>query len=365
MSSGPGKRAESVEALMRELRHFSDQDVLFNQALAERMGLNLTDLTCLSILERSGSATAGRLAEMTGLTSGAVTGLIDRLEKAGWVRRVRNPNDRRHVIIEWIPERAVDFDKALVTAERETVELVESYTEEQRELLQDFLVRAGGVLRDEASRLRSEAGARTAGSSGEFSGALGTLKSARLRFTSGVSRATIRTDAPASQLYVARFEGRAPTVREEAGIVTIQYPRFSLLDWRKLGAEVSLNNAIPWQIELKGGASRVEADLSALVLQSLELLGGASEITMTLPKPTGTVPLRVSGGASRITFYLPPGVPARLQVKGGVNKLAFEAHRLGSVGGQMSLESPDFKNAEDRYDIEVTGGAEQVSFTAR
>src|SRR4051794_26920350 len=99
-----------MAALQQELRNFSDQDVLFSQALADRLGINLTDFKCLSILERTGAVTAGKLAELTGLTTGAVTGLIDRLEKAGWARRVRDPNDRRHVIIEAAKERSADFE---------------------------------------------------------------------------------------------------------------------------------------------------------------------------------------------------------------------------------------------------------------
>jgi hypothetical protein len=85
-----------------------------------------------------------------------------------------------------------------------------------------------------------------------------------------------------------------PTVREEAGTVQIQYPRFSLLDWSKLSADIVLNGSIPWQLELKGGVSKLNADLSALRLESFDDL----------------------------SIVLPTGAAARLQVKGGVSKLA-------------------------------------------
>jgi DNA-binding MarR family transcriptional regulator len=365
VSSRRGRREELLEALGRELRDFSDQDVLFSQALADRLGINLTDFKCLSILERTGAVTAGRLAELTGLTSGAITGLIDRLEKAGFARRVRDPNDRRHVIIEAASERRADFEALLGTSNKAMTELVSGYTEEQLGLVLDFLTRGAGLLRDETTRLRSEPGVKGADASGEFSAPLGALKSARLRFTSGVSRATLRADARMELLYLARFEGRAPTVKEEGGTVIIQYPRFSLLDWRKLAADVTLNGSIPWRLELKGGVSRLEAELSALRLESLELLGGASDVVITLPRPSGTVPIRLTGGASQITFQLPAGVAARLQVKGGVSKLAFESQRLGAVGGHTSLESTDYKSAVDRFDIEVTGGASNLTIAPR
>jgi DNA-binding MarR family transcriptional regulator len=365
MSSGRGKRAALLEALLRELRDFSDQDVLFSQALAERLGINLTDFKCLSILERNGAVTAGKLAELTGLTSGAITGLIDRLEKAGWARRVRDPNDRRHVIIEAVAERKGDFEALFSTSGRAMAELMEGYSEEQLGFLLDFLTRSAALMREETGKLRAEGGSRTEGPPGEFSSPLGALKSARLRFMSGASRATLRADAKLELLYLARFEGKAPNVKEEAGTVSVQYPRFSLLDWRKQSAEIALNATIPWQLEFKGGVSRLDAELGTLRLESMELTGGASDCVVRLPPPSGTVPIRVSGGASDLTFHLPAKAAARLQVKGGVSKLAFQEHRLGAVGGTMNLESPDYKSAEDRYDIEFLGGASNLSVLSR
>lgn len=365
MSSRQGQRAALLESLLRELRDFSDQDVLFSQALAERLGINLTDFKCLSILERNGSVTAGKLAELTGLTSGAVTGLIDRLEKAGWARRVRDPNDRRHVIIEAVPERSGEFEALFNSSGEAMGALVKPYTEEQLGFLVDFLHRSAGVLREETGKLRTGASSPSVGPPGEFSSPLRALKSARLRFMTGASRVTMRADAPPELLYQARFEGKAPTVKEEAGTVSVQYPRFSLLDWRKQGAHVSLNTAIAWQLELKGGVSRLDAELSGLKLEGLELTGGASDCVVRLPPPSGTVPIRVAGGASDLTLHLPPGAAARLQVKGGVSKLAFQEQRLGAVGGTMSLESPDYKSTENRYDIEFLGGASNLSVLSR
>lgn len=365
MSSGQERRAVLLESLLRELRDFSDQDVLFSQALAERLGINLTDFKCLSILARNGAVTAGRLAELTGLTSGAVTGLIDRLEKTGWARRVRDPNDRRHVIIEAVPERSGEFEALFSSTGQSMAELVEKYTEEQLGFLVDFLRRSAAALREETGRLRAESGRSSEGPPGEFSSPLGALKGGRLRFMTGASRVMLRADAPSELLYVARFEGKVPIVREEAGTVSIQYPRFSLLDWRKQGAQISLNATIPWQLELKGGVSKLDAELSALKLEGLELTGGASDCVVKLPRPVGTVPIRLSGGASDLTMHLPPGAAARLQVRGGVSKLVFQEQRLGAVGGAMNLESPDFKSTADRYDIEFTGGASNLSILSR
>jgi MarR family transcriptional regulator, organic hydroperoxide resistance regulator len=82
---------------------------LHNHAVAEYMGLHQTDQECLDLLDWSGPLTAGEIGAHLGLTSGAVTGLIDRLEAGGWVRRERDPDDRRRVVVHVRTERAADL----------------------------------------------------------------------------------------------------------------------------------------------------------------------------------------------------------------------------------------------------------------
>ena len=209
--------------------------------MADRLGVTLTDLTCLSILERTGAVTAGRLAELTGLTSGAITGLINRLEKNGWARRVRDPKDRRSVFIETMPREAV-FDEVVSSSRAALEALISSYTSEQLGAIQDFLHRGAAMFREETVKLRA-AGNREPNASGEVSLPLGTLKRARLKFASGATLVTLRSNDSMPELLAARFEGKPPTVKEEAGTVSIQYHRFSLLDWRKLGADLTLNGS--------------------------------------------------------------------------------------------------------------------------
>ena len=78
----------------------STEAVMFHQAVADELGLYITDHKCMDIIHRFGAMPAGRLGEMTGLTTGAITGMIDRLEKAGYVRRANDPKDRRKTIVE-------------------------------------------------------------------------------------------------------------------------------------------------------------------------------------------------------------------------------------------------------------------------
>jgi DNA-binding MarR family transcriptional regulator len=93
-------RADKIEELMREMRLMSSFDSLFSQAVAERVGMHQTDIETMDLLNTLGPMTAGELSERTGLTSGATTRLIDRLERAGFVRRCAHEADRRCVIIE-------------------------------------------------------------------------------------------------------------------------------------------------------------------------------------------------------------------------------------------------------------------------
>jgi DNA-binding MarR family transcriptional regulator len=90
-------KQQLIEELIREFRVSGNQDNAFDSLAAERLGVGETDLRCLNIIENSGGLTAGELASQAGITAGAVTGVIDRLERAGYARRVSDPGDRRRV----------------------------------------------------------------------------------------------------------------------------------------------------------------------------------------------------------------------------------------------------------------------------
>jgi DNA-binding MarR family transcriptional regulator len=89
-----------IQAINQKFREISTETIMFHQAIADVLGLHITDHKVLDFIYRYGPMPAGRLSELTSLTTGAVTGIIDRLEKAGYVRRVNDPKDRRRTIIE-------------------------------------------------------------------------------------------------------------------------------------------------------------------------------------------------------------------------------------------------------------------------
>jgi DNA-binding MarR family transcriptional regulator len=89
-----------VDELIREFRVSGNLDNAFDALAAQRLGINETDLHCLNIIENSGGLTAGELAVQSGLTNGAITGVLDRLERAGFAQRVPDPGDRRRVYVQ-------------------------------------------------------------------------------------------------------------------------------------------------------------------------------------------------------------------------------------------------------------------------
>ena len=138
-------------------RRLSMATIMFHQAVADRLGLHPTDHKCIGLLAEAGSTTAGELAEATGLTTGAITGVIDRLEAAGFVRREDDPNDRRRVIIRVVPKRYRDIARLFEPLAAAAREVGARYSEQERATILDFVDRSCQVLRDCTLELRKQA----------------------------------------------------------------------------------------------------------------------------------------------------------------------------------------------------------------
>jgi DNA-binding MarR family transcriptional regulator len=147
MSSRPTKQTK-IDELVDEFRVSGNLDRAFDNRAAQRLGVNLTDLHCLNVIQQRGSVTAGELAADAGLTSGAITGVIDRLERAGYARRERDPDDRRRVGVEvtpafyaaaagiWAPVKQ-DWDRVLASR----------FTSEQLDVVIAFLRATNDITR--------------------------------------------------------------------------------------------------------------------------------------------------------------------------------------------------------------------------
>lgn len=153
------------EALLVDLEHagraHSTATVMFHAAMAEHFGLSPTDWKCAGIIELEGPLTAGQLAELTGLTTGAITGLVDRLEKGGFVRRESDPHDRRRVIIRALPASYQARVDALFSSLLESFsQLTATYSDADLALILDFMKRSASVMQQETAKLRAQGRSR-------------------------------------------------------------------------------------------------------------------------------------------------------------------------------------------------------------
>ena len=135
-------RAKARAALMQELEHAmrraSGIGAIFSQAVADHVGVSSSDLECLDFLNLEGRVTAGRLAEVTGLTTGAITGVVDRLERAGFVRRERDAQDRRKVFIAPVLENIAKIGVLYERMQRAMLKNWETYSDTELKLLLRF-----------------------------------------------------------------------------------------------------------------------------------------------------------------------------------------------------------------------------------
>ncbi len=158
MASAPRRQKKDlIDELVREFRISGNQDSAFDNLAAERLEVNRTDLHCLNIIENAGGLTAGELAAEAGLTTGAVTGVIDRLERVGYARRVADPRDRRRVKLEVTPEFYRRADKLWGPLRRDWGEVLSNrFTAEQLERVADFLRATNDVGRRHLERLQAK-----------------------------------------------------------------------------------------------------------------------------------------------------------------------------------------------------------------
>ena len=155
MSTEPD-RASATADLMRAGREMSRLSMVFRYAIADRLGLTVSDLECLDFLADVGSATAGQVAERTNLTTGAVTSMLRRLQQAGYVTAERDPADRRRTIVTLRPERAAELERPYERFAERAERLIGGYRVEELMLLVRHYERMHSVYRAELDRLRDD-----------------------------------------------------------------------------------------------------------------------------------------------------------------------------------------------------------------
>ncbi|WP_407442628.1 MarR family winged helix-turn-helix transcriptional regulator [Rhodococcus sp. (in: high G+C Gram-positive bacteria)] len=159
--------ARRTDADLAQLtRRHSTATVLYHHAMAERLGLGPSDHKCLDLLLQHGELTGSRLAAMTGLTTGAVTGVVNRLESAGFVRRRPDPTDGRRQLLTPVPERVAELVAVFEDNGPALDRLTDGMTPDQVDAVLTFLSRATDELEERTTRLRGCALLRGAGRAG-------------------------------------------------------------------------------------------------------------------------------------------------------------------------------------------------------
>ena len=151
---GKVNKQELVREVITGARENSIGVVLFHQAVGRILGINVTDMKCLDIIVMKGSASPSQLAQLTGLSTGSATAMIDRLEKRELIKRCPNPDDRRGTSVVLTAEATQRLPRLFASMAKAMEALVSSYSESELEILLDFFRRIGQLWRSEREKLQ-------------------------------------------------------------------------------------------------------------------------------------------------------------------------------------------------------------------
>jgi DNA-binding MarR family transcriptional regulator len=147
------KKKDLKQQVIRGAREYGIGSVLFRHVIGEMLGVNATDMECLGVIFFKGVATPSELAQYTGLSSGATTAMLDRLEKCELIARRPNPKDRRSTHIVLVKETAAQLAPGFASLRAAQEQLVSSYSEPELELLADFFQRSVTMWEEERKKL--------------------------------------------------------------------------------------------------------------------------------------------------------------------------------------------------------------------
>jgi DNA-binding MarR family transcriptional regulator len=373
MSSPQTEPGDTLQRLIAEA-------VTTHEAIALRLGINPTDLRCLHLIGSQAGMTPTRLAELAGLTTGAITGVLDRLEAGGFVRREADPNDRRRLTVHADPARFGEIATYIGPLMRRADELSADWEPIAQQQLAGYLDGLAGVFAAEAERLRASARGGLVGDT--YLAPLGETRRARLVLATGAPRLNLGGSALGQQvrmvaeaaatrltlaaapgideLISASFVGPPPDVRTTDGTVTMRYRR-RLIDVRSREIKVRLNPAAAWTVEVDGEITDLDGDLRGLDVAGLDVRGGVNHLSLRLPRPNGTVRIAIEGGTSDARITRPAGVPVALTAPGGVADLRFDEVRRHASATDLALRSDGWTRSPDRYRVEVGGGAARLT----
>jgi uncharacterized membrane protein len=193
------------------------------------------------------------------------------------------------------------------------------------------------------------------------SAALAGTGGGRLRFSSVAARVTVHADARMPELFRARFTGAEPAVTVVGNAVDIEYRGVRWRKWRRQSADVVLNTSIPWRLEASAGITTLAADLRGLQLNAVNISGAVSRLDLRLPRPSGTVPIQIRDGAASASIRRPDGVAVRVALPDGAASVQFDERVIGPIADPTPVQSADYGDATDRYDLELHGGVAKLT----
>jgi len=164
-----------------------------------------------------------------------------------------------------------------------------------------------------------------------------------------------------SELFRARFTGPEPAVIVAGNAVDIGYRGVQWRKWRRQSANVALNASIPWRLEVRAGVTNLAADLRGLQVSAVSISGGAADLDLRLPRPSGTVPINIRDGAARVSIRRPDGVAVQVRLPDKAASVQFDERRLGLISDKTPVQSPGYGDATDRYDVELQGGTARLT----
>lgn len=353
----PEDRDELLQRLLEEAHVLGSRLAQSHQRTAEAVGVGVTDLLCLEMISANEPVTAGKLAELVQLTPGAVTGVLDRLERGGFIKRDRDPEDRRRLVLRLDPARQRDMARLFDPLAGALAEITPEMPDADLRRVAGFIARLHPAIATELARLRPRSAVST--DAGVSVVPRTALAEARLEVAAGLFDVVVASGTAGDELIRSTFDGQQPRIEQAGATITVRQRRLSYyFGWAGPGI-IRLNDTVVWDLTFRGGSYRLELKLQDLRLSSLTLRGG-DKVSATLPPPFGTVPVAVSGGVNDITFERPRGVPVRVAVRGGAARLAIDDLRL-SAADQTGWQTPGYEESPDRYDITFKGGANKLT----
>lgn len=348
-SSTPNERSLAESAVHAAFRRVGSQSTWHAAAVADAAGIHRTDLEFLDLLDQEPLTTASRLAELSGLTNGAVTGVLDRLERAGLVARERDTEDRRRVYVRKAAgAEAIDVLYGPLSESLHAV--LADFDDAELETLARYAEVASSAMQLDTARLRLIGAAEQTANGGGVG-----LATARLEVLRGLSKATVRLDPGLGSLYEARFRGARPTINERDGVIRLAYRR-PVFGAFNLGADISLQREPVWTMDIEGGASHVTFDLSGGRFDRLSITGGVHQCEITVPAPVTEQHIEITGGVSRLRVRVPAHSGVEARIGRGVHRFEFDGRRHTAGGGIVER-----REGAGLTRVTVHGGAHHLS----